>query len=100
MKLPFLPLFLAGFNTCFMLFVEGSGHGCRAAFLRQAGDGDNEALLLAKDGQFVTALHGFGWLHALSVQLNMAAIDHLGGLYSRLEEAGGPDPFVDTYTLV
>ena len=87
MKLPLLPFFLAGFDTRFVLLIEGSGYGCRAAFLRQAGDRDNVAFLLTEDSQFVTALHGFGWLYALSVQLNMTAVNHLSGQSSRLEEA-------------
>jgi len=95
-----LTLLLAGCDARLMLRVEGAGHGGRAAFLRQGGDGDHEAVLPPDEGQNITAGHGSGGLHALAVQLHMAAVDHVGGQPPRLEEAGGPDPLVDAYALV
>lgn len=78
------------------LAVEGLGDSGGGALLAQAEDFDREVAGLVADLQHVAEPDLAGGLAACLVGRDTTHVAGLGGLFASLEEAGGPEPLVDT----
>jgi hypothetical protein len=85
----------AGLFAGFSFAVESLGDGGGASLLAEGEDLDFELAALVFDMQLVADADLAGWLCWLVVRGDAAHVAGLGGLFAGLEEAGGPEPFVD-----
>ena len=85
----------AGLFALFGLAVEGLGDGGGAALLAEGEDLDVELAAFVFDVEHVADADFAGRLGGLVVRGDAVEVAGLGGLLAGLEEAGGPEPFVD-----
>lgn len=81
----------------FGLAVEGLGDRCRATDFAEQQDFHVKFATLVRDSQHVSNPDGARGLEGLAGGLDPAQIAGFGGEGTRLEKAGGPQPFVDSY---
>jgi hypothetical protein len=77
------------------LLVERDGDRRRAAALGEAADVDDVLVGAKANADLVAALKQLRRLHALTVDVDLAGADGVGGERARLEEAGCPEPLID-----
>jgi hypothetical protein len=87
----FVPSFFAGFGFA----VEVLGDGGRAALLAEGEDLDVELAAFVFNVEHVADTDLAGRLCRLAVGEDALQLAGFGGLLARLEEAGGPEPFID-----
>ncbi len=85
-----LPKLPAGFRFA----VKRLRDGRRAAYLAQLQDFHLKLAAVISDLQQVTHAHFTGWFGLLSIGTDAAQLTGPRGERARLEEAGGPKPFV------
>ena len=90
--------FGAGLATKIALAVEGLGDGCGAAYVGEHEDVDLEEAALVANGKEVVQLQVAGRLGGLAVAGDVAGVAGPGGERAGLEEAPGPEPFIDAET--
>ena len=89
--------FQALFLALFGFAVEGLCDRCWAADFTEQQDFQVKVSAFVGDSQHVSNSDGARGFEGLSGGLNSAEIAGFGGERSRLEEAGGPQPLVDSY---
>jgi len=87
--------FAAGFFAFFGFAVEGLGDGGGAALLAEGEDLDVELAAFVFDVEHVADVDLAGGLGGGVVGGDAVQVAGFGGLLAGLEEAGGPEPFVD-----
>lgn len=88
-----MPLFcglLALLQASFSLFIKLARDHGRPALRGQAGDPHLPGIAAVVDIEQVAKLQVAGWLAALAVQLDLAAIDSVRCQRTGFKEAGGP----------
>lgn len=68
-------------------------------FLRQIGDFDFHSLVSASESDVVMHIHRAGGLGGLAVQLDLAALDHLLGHSSPLDQSDRREVVVESHSL-
>jgi hypothetical protein len=94
-KFAFLGGFAAEIFALFGFAVEGLGDGGGAALLAEGEDFDVEFATFVFDVERVADVDLAGGLGGLVVREDAVQLAGFGGLLAGLEEAGGPEPFVD-----
>jgi hypothetical protein len=87
--------FAAEFFALFGFAVEGLGDGGGSALLAEGEDFDVEFAAFVFDVERVADVDLAGGLGGVVVREDAVELAGFGGLLAGLEEAGGPEPFVD-----
>jgi hypothetical protein len=91
----FFGCFAAGFFALFGFAIEGLRDGGGASLLAEGDDLDVKFAAFVFDVEHVANVDLAGGLGGVVVREDAVQVAGFGGLFAGLEEAGGPEPFVD-----